>query len=162
ISVVGDDIANVSTVGYKASRAEFDDLIGGTAANGQRLGQGVRMGGTQTLFGQGSLQETGRPLDLAVRGNGFFIVSGPHAGDPANPATTSDDSTSMTVYGSLGAAHRVDAYFVNTGVGTFDWHAMVDGGDLAGGTPGTPSEIAAGTLTFTTDGKLQDQTTTSS
>jgi len=74
ISVVGDNIANVSTVGYKSSRASFAEVLGGNAANGQRLGAGVRMDGTQGRFGQGGLQQTGGAFDLAIRGTGFFVV----------------------------------------------------------------------------------------
>src|SRR5262249_22875960 len=80
ISVVGDNISNASTIGYKSSRASFDDLLGGAEPNGQLIGVGVRMDGPQTMFGQGSLQTTGNALDLAIRGNGFFEVSGNHNG----------------------------------------------------------------------------------
>lgn len=68
IGTVGDNIANVSTTGFRASRASFEDVLGGTAGNGQRLGAGVKMTGPQTLLGQGTLQQTSRALDLAVRG----------------------------------------------------------------------------------------------
>src|SRR6266545_7733266 len=78
ISVVGDNIANASTTGFRASRASFEDVLGGQAGNGQRIGAGVRMSGPETLFGQGSLQQTGKPLDLAIRGEGFFAVKGAH------------------------------------------------------------------------------------
>jgi flagellar hook protein FlgE len=84
IGVVGDNIANVSTVGFRGSRANFADVLGDTHTNGQRGGAGVRMAGTQTLFGQGSLQQTGVDLDLAIRGNGFFQVSGNHEGIDSN------------------------------------------------------------------------------
>jgi flagellar hook protein FlgE len=80
ISVVGDNIANSSTVGFKGSRANFDEVLGDTTPNAQRMGAGVRMSGTQTLFGQGSLQNTGQDLDLAIRGNGFFQVRGNNDG----------------------------------------------------------------------------------
>jgi flagellar hook protein FlgE len=76
ISIIGDNIANVSTIGFKGSRAEFEAMLGGTAANGQREGVGVRMRGPRTLFEQGGVQFTGRALDLAIRGNGFFVVKG--------------------------------------------------------------------------------------
>jgi flagellar hook protein FlgE len=86
ISVVGDNIANVSTIGYKASRASFQDLLGGSAPNGQRIGAGVRMGGVDVRFGQGSLQQTGNPLDMAVNGNGFFMLAGCRATSSAPTA----------------------------------------------------------------------------
>ncbi|HWM88595.1 MAG TPA: flagellar hook protein FlgE [Kofleriaceae bacterium] len=82
ISVVGDNIANVSTVGFKASRAGFADVMGGMVGS-SRLGAGVRMEGAQLGFSQGVLQQTGAVLDLAVRGDGFFVVSGNHDGIPA-------------------------------------------------------------------------------
>jgi flagellar hook protein FlgE len=71
--------------------------------------------------------------------------------------TTSNFSTSVAVYDSLGAAHNVDVYF-HKGAAGWDWHALVDSGDL-GGLPGTPTECANGALTFTTSGYLDTQTT---
>jgi flagellar hook protein FlgE len=52
IGVVGDNIANTSTVGYKRNRAEFSDMLGGQL-DGQRL-RGVRLAGTQTMWDQGA------------------------------------------------------------------------------------------------------------
>lgn len=83
ISVVGDNIANVSTVGFKASRAGFADVMGGMSGS-SRLGAGVRMDGTQTNLEQGVLQQTGGVLDLSVRGRGFFVVNGNHSGIPSD------------------------------------------------------------------------------
>jgi flagellar hook protein FlgE len=76
LGVVGDNIANVSTTGFKGSRAQFEDVLGENALNGQRMGSGVRMSGPQTSFAQGSLQQTGRAEDLAIRGNGMFVFAG--------------------------------------------------------------------------------------
>lgn len=81
ISVVGDNIANVSTIGFKASRAGFSDVMGGMAG-GSRLGGGVHMDGTQVSYGQGILQQTGGTLDMAVSGRGFFVMNGNHNGTP--------------------------------------------------------------------------------
>lgn len=80
IGVVGDNIANSSTVGYRSSRASFADVLGGSALTTQRFGAGVRMVGPVTQFNQGSLQGTGNELDLAIRGNGFFAVRGSRQG----------------------------------------------------------------------------------
>src|SRR5262249_45091058 len=82
--------------------------------------------------------------------------------DPANPDTTSQYSTSETVYDSLGNAHNVDVYFHADGNGQWDYHAMVDGGDLTGGTKGTPTEIASGSMQFDTNGVFQSQTANAS
>ena len=76
IGVVGDNVANVSTTGYRASRASFRDLLGGFGANGQRLGAGVQMAGAEVLHTEGSLLGTGRSLDLAIQGKGFFVLNG--------------------------------------------------------------------------------------
>ncbi|MCX7016639.1 MAG: flagellar hook protein FlgE [Candidatus Sumerlaeota bacterium] len=81
--------------------------------------------------------------------------------DIADPSGTSNYSTSATVYDSLGAAHSVILYFNKTADSAWAWHAVIDGGDLTGGTAGTPQECATGTLTFDTSGALQTQTTTS-
>jgi flagellar hook protein FlgE len=86
----------------------------------------------------------------------------PPAFSAANPSGTSNYSTSMTVYDSLGAPHRADVYFRNQGGGNFEWHAMVDGGEVTGGTAGTPTEIANGTMTFDTAGKMTASATAAS
>jgi flagellar hook protein FlgE len=74
--------------------------------------------------------------------------------DPASPASTSNFSTSMTVYDSIGSAHGVQVFFRKTAAGAWDWHAMADGAGLTGGTAGTLTEIAGGTLAFDTSGRL--------
>jgi flagellar hook protein FlgE len=84
----------------------------------------------------------------------------PPAWDPTNPNATSSYATSITVTDSLGASHKVEVYFSNQGGGNFEWHAMVDGGELTGGVAGTPTEIGSGTLTFDATGKLASQSGT--
>ena len=79
ISIVGDNIANASTVGFKRDRAYFSDMLGGEI-NGQREGGGVHLGATQTMFSQGQITATGNPLDMALNGHGLFVVKGNHYG----------------------------------------------------------------------------------
>lgn len=79
LDVAGNNIANVATVGFKASRAEFADQyaqsIRGTSG-GTDVGSGVRTAAVTQQFTQGALTTgTGRDLDLAINGNGFFLVS---------------------------------------------------------------------------------------
>ena len=74
LGVIGDNIANGNTVGFKASRALFEDILGG--AIGSNLGGGVRLARTQQIFGQGSIVNTGQATDLAISGDGFFVVKG--------------------------------------------------------------------------------------
>jgi flagellar hook protein FlgE len=235
ISIVGDNIANSSTIGFKAQRAEFADILGGQMGSSE-LGGGVKVDASQTQFTQGQLEQTGNPLDLAIQGGGLFEVAGNNdgqqgtyftrdgefqmnsqgtivnqdglalqgytinsqgvrsstAGDldlgkttsPAVPTSTaslsmnldSDDATptvtpfdptnsssynyqtSFTAYDSLGQAHTVQEYMVNNGNGSWTANAMVDGGDLTGGTKGTMTSVGTTQLQFNTDGSLQSQT----
>ena len=95
IDVISNNIANVNTVGFKQDRAEFQDLMyeslnytaGATSATtnnptGIDVGLGVKVGGVQKNFLQGSLRETGNELDVAIEGKGFFKITTP-AGDTA-------------------------------------------------------------------------------
>jgi flagellar hook protein FlgE len=82
----------------------------------------------------------------------------PPAWDPADPTGTSTFCTTVTLYDSLGKAHDTSVYFRNQGGGQWEWHALSDGGALVGGTAGAATEIAAGTLTFDAQGRLQDVT----
>ncbi|MCB0332400.1 MAG: flagellar hook protein FlgE [Bdellovibrionales bacterium] len=75
IAVVGDNISNSSTVGFKSSRAEFEDLIAGGQVSGRTIGSGSSLAAVTTSFTQGTLEFTSRPLDLAIDGNGLFVVA---------------------------------------------------------------------------------------
>jgi flagellar basal-body rod protein FlgG len=88
VQVIAGNIANMSTTGYKSQRAEFQDLlyehvqrIGAQASDqgnilpvGIELGSGVKTVGTPRLMTQGSLQQTGNTLDVAIQGSGWFKV----------------------------------------------------------------------------------------
>lgn len=87
MDVIANNLANVSTNGFKRSRAVFEDLLYQTIRQpgaqssqqtqlptGLQLGTGVRPVATTRIFTQGNLQQTGNPLDVAVQGNGFFQV----------------------------------------------------------------------------------------
>ena len=75
MSVVGSNIANVNTTGYKSSHATFQDLLA-TAVSGTRdkVGKGVRIAGAQGNFSQGSLEPTSQITDMALEGEGFFTL----------------------------------------------------------------------------------------
>lgn len=75
MAVLGDNIANVSTIGYKESRAEFSDLVAGGQSSRVTVGSGAQLAATTQVFNQGTLEFTGRSLDLAIDGNGFFPVA---------------------------------------------------------------------------------------
>jgi flagellar hook protein FlgE len=240
LGVVGDNISNVNTVGFKGQRAIFQDMLGHsiTAGTASALpGAGVRLASIQQLFTQGSLSTTGVATDLAINGDGFFVVKGSVEGingnfytragqfkidnagnlvnpeglqvqgyaalangnfaaaisslrvstaalppvatsnitevanldsaattptapwDAQNPAATSNFSTTITVYDSLGKAHSVDIYFRKTAANTWDYHALVASSEVTGGV-GTYTEIGTGSLAFTTNGALNTVTTT--
>ena len=75
LDVISNNIANASTVGFKASRAQFAEIYASSVSGGSSAGQGVELTEIRAEFSQGSLDFTGSGLDLAISGNGFFIVS---------------------------------------------------------------------------------------
>ncbi|MCC6966714.1 MAG: flagellar hook protein FlgE [Nitrospira sp.] len=77
MGVIGNNIANVGTVGFKSGRATFSDLISASLAGGSgsdQIGLGVYMNDVQTSFSQGSMTTTGNTFDLAIDGDGFYQV----------------------------------------------------------------------------------------
>ena len=81
LSVIGNNIANLSTVGFKGSKATFADLISSSISGGSgaiQTGIGVALSSVQGNFSQGSLATSSNVLDLAIDGNGFFIVEDAH------------------------------------------------------------------------------------
>jgi len=78
INVIGNNLANINTTAFKGSRANFAELLGGIsyASNGNPIqtGLGTISAGVTPLFTQGSIQTTGRSTDVAMSGNGFFVV----------------------------------------------------------------------------------------
>jgi flagellar hook protein FlgE len=78
MSVIGNNIANVGTVGYKSSRATFAELVSASLAGGSgadQIGLGVFLNDIQPNFTQGSLTTTGNTFDLAIDGNGFYLLN---------------------------------------------------------------------------------------
>lgn len=74
LSVVGNNIANLSTVGFKSSRSVFADLISSSLGGAIQTGLGVALNGVQGNFSEGSLSTSSNALDLAIDGNGFVIL----------------------------------------------------------------------------------------
>src|ERR1700722_6601719 len=80
LSVISNNLANMNTVGYKSSDANFQDLFYqqiGTSGNDnpEQVGEGVQVGSVVSQFTQGSIQSTGVPTDVAIQGSGFFVVN---------------------------------------------------------------------------------------
>ena len=76
LDVIGHNIANANTVGFKASRAEFAEMVASAigSAGGTNAGIGVEVGAVSQQFTQGNLSITGNSLDVAINGNGFFTL----------------------------------------------------------------------------------------
>ncbi|MBT5552074.1 MAG: flagellar hook protein FlgE [Nitrospina sp.] len=78
MGVIGDNISNVNTVGFKESKAVFSDIFSTILTNGSttsQLGRGAQLQGTIQSFSQGSFESSSNALDLAIDGSGFFVVS---------------------------------------------------------------------------------------
>ncbi|HOE98012.1 MAG TPA: flagellar hook-basal body complex protein, partial [Candidatus Sumerlaeota bacterium] len=110
IDNIANNLANVSTTGFKRGRVDFQDLLyeavqsPGTNASinteiptGINVGHGSRVSSIQKLFTQGSFQNTGQPLDLVIEGNGFFQITLPNG----EPAYTRDGSLKLNSQGQL-------------------------------------------------------------
>ncbi len=103
MSVIGNNIANTNTVGFKASRTVFSDMLSATV-NGSggvsQVGRGTGLSSVDNLFGQGTFESTESNTDLAIEGNGLFVLREP---------------TSTTNFYSRAGAFRFngDGYLVN-------------------------------------------------
>ncbi len=238
LGVIGDNIANANTVGFKASRAEFQDIISKSLKGilgGNQIGRGVKIGAVNPILVQGNVDATEKVTDLAVSGDGYFKVRGsdgesfsrdgsfhfdregylvtndnqkvqgfkadekgqiinklddikfPRAMIPAkataeikmdlnldsrveptkkfnleDPYATSHYSTGVEMYDSQGNKHLVSFFFNKTADREWEYKGLVDGKEIAGGDEGKLSQVAAGKLTFSVDGKLQTQEMTES
>jgi flagellar hook protein FlgE len=103
MAVIGNNIANTNTVGFKSSRAVFSDLLSGYV-NGSgglsQVGRGTGLSSVDNIFGQGTFESTESNTDLAIEGEGLFVLS-----EPTNGAT---------FYSRAGAFHfDGDGYLVN-------------------------------------------------
>jgi len=143
LEVIGNNISNVNTVGYKGASVSFADSFSNTLKASVQVGTGVQIADVATNFSQGSLSSTGLTTDLGISGNGFFLVK-----DPTTLATFAtragdfkiDDSGYLTTY--QGA--RVQGY--NAASGTV--------GDIKLATPPTGTELSS--YSIGTDGSLTE------
>jgi flagellar hook protein FlgE len=230
LSVTSNNLANAATIGFKGSRTEFSDLFASTqqGVGATAIGNGVAVAEVAQQFSQGNIETTGNTLDLAVSGDGFFIVSnngalnytrdgefqlnadgeivndqgqalqaypplangGYNTGGLANltldteesqPQATSTASitanlpanatapvdapfsptdpdsytntTSLTVYDSLGAAHTASLYFIK-GAAANDWNVQLYVDGTAVGTPQALNYNSSGQLTTPANGQV--------
>jgi len=91
VDVIANNLANVNTIGFKRSQTDFQDLLyiklresgaevasGINTPGGLEIGSGVRVASTVKVFSPGEFQNTGRKLDIAIRGDGFLQVTLPN------------------------------------------------------------------------------------
>lgn len=119
LQVTGNNIANASTAGFKASRAEFSDVYATSVlgTGGNSIGSGVRLSDVSQQFTQGNTSFTSNSLDMAVNGNGFFILS---------------DSGAMS-YGRNGAFHLDnEGFLVDSSGREVQGFLASDSGEISG------------------------------
>jgi flagellar hook protein FlgE len=238
LGVIGDNIANANTIGFKASRAEFNDIISKNLKGilgGNQIGRGVKMSAVNPILSQGNVDATDKSTDLAISGDGYFKVKGsdgdsftrdgsfhfdregflvtndnqrvqgfaadekgnilnkladikfPRAMIPAkstkdikldlnldsrmepnkkfnlkDPYSTSHYSTGVEMYDSQGNKHLMSMFFNKVADRQWEYRGVCDGKEITGGAEGQMSEVLAGKLEFTVDGKLDSQKITSS
>jgi flagellar basal-body rod protein FlgG len=123
VEVISNNMANMTTTGFKRRRAEFQDLIyqnlrrvganssdsGTVVPSGAQVGLGVRTAAIYRISEQGNLQQTSNTLDLAIQGNGYFQVTTPSG----ETAYTRDGTFSLAPDGTIVTA---DGYTVQPGV----------------------------------------------
>ncbi|MBC7161771.1 flagellar basal-body rod protein FlgG [Immundisolibacter sp.] len=156
MEVVSNNIANVSTTGFKRERAVFEDLlyqnisqVGASSTqdtqlpSGFSIGTGVRVVATEKLHSQGNLTNTGNPLDLAVQGKGFFQILMPDG----SLAYTRDGSFQVNQDGQLVTS---SGYQVQPAI------TVPEGAQsITIGSDGTVSALLPGSTTATQVGSLQ-------
>ena len=159
VQVIADNIANMSTTGFKSQRAEFQDLIyehvqrvGAQASDqgnilpvGIELGSGVKTVGTPRLMTQGTLTQTGNTLDVAIQGDGFFKILMPDG----TFSYTRDGSFKMDAQGRVVQA---EGYVVQPGI-TIPQNAsgltISNQGQVSVTLPGSSTSTILGQLTLT-------------
>jgi flagellar hook protein FlgE len=160
LDVTANNIANVNTVGYKASRATFADslsqtIIGATGeGNGQagrnaaQVGLGVQLSSIDNLMGGGSQQSTGEATDLSIQGEGMFIVA--DGAPPAVPKQVEYTRAGNFTFNSQGYLTTESGEYVlgkeKPGAGVPDSYIKVPEGssDISIGQDGSVSYIAEG------------------
>jgi flagellar hook protein FlgE len=140
MDVLGNNVANVNTTGFKKGRATFQDLLyqqlsGASAPNGEvggvnpkEIGLGMAIGSIDTLHTQGSLQTTGVQTDLAIQGNGFFV-------------TKKGESTLYTRNGAFGLDKEGRLVNPGTGYRVQGWQAQTVNGQQVLQTSGATQDL---------------------
>jgi len=156
IDVIANNLANVNTTGFKRSRVSFEDVLyetvrgerkeGDSAAQSVgpvQIGKGVRVAAVLRLHSQGSPENTGRPLDVALEGDGFLQVQRPDG----SLAYTRDGNLTLS---DTGALVTNNGYAVQPGI-----TIPTDATNISIGSDGTVSVTQAGSSSPTDVGKIE-------
>lgn len=84
INVIGNNLANVNTVGFKSGRMLFSDMLSANIGDNSQIGRGTQIQKVDNIFSQNSFETTESVTDLAIQGNSFFAVKDPNATAPVN------------------------------------------------------------------------------
>jgi flagellar hook protein FlgE len=112
LSVIGNNLANINTIGFKSSSVTFQDLVsqtvGGSSVNPTQVGLGVTTGAISPVFSQGAIENTREATNVAIQGGGLFVV----ADDDGSQAYTRAGNFSFNKDGVLvtPAGHFVQGY----------------------------------------------------
>jgi flagellar hook protein FlgE len=122
LEVLGNNVANASTVGFKQSQAQFADVYANslTGSGASQVGIGVKVAKIQQQFTQGNISATNNPLDIAINGGGFFRMS---------------DNGSITYSRNGQFQMDKDGYLVNTDNKRLTGYAANAAGNLLTGAP---------------------------
>lgn len=157
VDTIANNLANINTTGFKRTQLDFQDLMyvkmaepgreatqGVVAPSGFEIGNGVRPASTMKVYTQGEMQNTGRDLDIAIEGDGFFQVSVPGS---SKKMYTRDGTFRMDNKGQLVTA---DGYVVDPAV-----TIPTDARSISIGTDGTVSVFQNTQTTPSIVGTLQ-------
>jgi flagellar hook protein FlgE len=97
INVVGNNLANVNTVGFKSGRMLFSDMLSASSTNGSQIGRGVQIQKVDNIYAQGAFENTEVVSDLAIQGNSFFALAAPNT----TTAVATQDLAYLTRAGSF-------------------------------------------------------------
>jgi flagellar basal-body rod protein FlgG len=157
LDIISNNLANVSTNGFKKSKAVFEDLMyqnlrqagsatteQSTLPTGLQIGLGVRSVGTSRSFAQGDMQQTGGQIDIAIQGNGFFQVTMPDGsiGYTRNGAFQIDNAGRIVTMGGLPVAGGITVPANATGI------AIGADGSVSASIPGSTTPSSIGTITL--------------
>jgi flagellar hook protein FlgE len=170
MDVIGNNIANVNTVGFKTGRVNFQDILSQTfrgasapqgglgSINPAQVGLGMTVAGIDVIQGQGNLQSTGRLTDMAIQGDGFFVLS-----DGSRQYFTRDGAFDIGLNGQLvnsASGLKVQGWVADQ-AGAIDTTTAVTDVIIPIGTRTTALPSALSGLTGNLDASAADGTTAS-